>query len=341
MRHVTLSILSIIGLSISSIGQVITSDWAPSAYLGTSINYDTTISGVGPGSAGSGQSWDFSTLSSDENVIVDYVNASELLGASEFPNATVGTSEDNGEGGSFSAFFEASDAAYRVLGTYTVIESTPVSFKFTDPMDFMRFPVGFGQAFSDSFNIDVDAGLVSFSEIGENVVEVDGSGTLITPFGTFSNVLRVKSVQTSQSIGLPPTPGGPTVSENTTYLFVSAEHPGVPLLEYSLSGTNINPNADTTISFADPSYVSIAEKANDTFSIYPNPANTQVTISATSSLERVELLDLFGRIVSTEPVQSASKTLVVNTSNFATGVYLIRAFSSNGSSTVNRLVISH
>ena len=340
MKHVTLSILSIIGLSISSIGQVLTSDWAPSAYLGTSISYDTTISGVGPGSSGSGQSWDFSALANDSNRIVDYVNPSELLGSSEFPSATVGILEVVDEG-SFSAFFEASDAAYRVLGSYTEIESTPVSFKYTDPMDLMRFPVGFGQAFSDSFKIDVETELVSFSEIGENVVEVDGSGTLITPVGTFSNVLRIKSVQTSQFIGLPPTPGGPTISESTTYLFVSAEYPGVPLLEYSLSGTNINPNADTTIAFADPSYVSIAEKADDTFSIYPNPANSQVTISSTSSLVRVDVLDLFGRLVSTETIKSGMNTFIVNTSNLASGVYLVRAFSSKGKSTVNRLVVSH
>lgn len=340
MKHVTLCILSIIGLTISSIGQVITSDWAPSAYLGTSINYDTTISGVGPGSAGSGQSWDFSTLANDSNRIVDYVNPSELLGSIEFPNATVGILEVADEG-SFSAFFESSGAAYRVLGSYTEIESTPVSFKYTDPMDIMRFPVGFGQAFSDSFEIDVETELFSFSEIGENVVEVDGSGILLTPVGLFSNVLRIKSVQTSQFVGLPPTPGGPTISENTTYLFVSAEYPGIPLLEYSLSGTNVNPNADTTIAFADPSYVSIAEKANNTFSIYPNPANTQVTISASSLVERVEVLDLFGRVVRTEAIQKSTNKTIINTSNIKSGVYLIRGISSKGETFVQRVSITH
>ena len=336
MKHFTLSILSILSFSMSLISQVVTSDWAPSPYLGILRNHVENVTGVSPGSAGSGQTWDFSSLSSDSTSILEFVYPSELDGFSAFPEATVGYSLFPGGGNTVSVFFESSPSAYRVMGINPV--GQPTNSVYSDPMDIMRFPVGFGQTFSDSFNIEVSSSF-SYEEIGENVVEVDGSGTLITPAGSFSNVLRMKSIETSQKIGFPPTPGGPTIDETTSYLFFSSEFPSVPLLEYRISGDNINPNSDTTISYGDPSYLSITEKETENFSIYPNPANNQITISF-SSLERVELLDLFGRIVIVEPIQNSSKA-IINTSTIKSGVYMLRGISMTGKTFVKKVSIVH
>lgn len=337
MKHVTLSILSILSFSMSLISQVVTSDWAPSPYLGILRNHVQNVTGVSPGSAGSVQTWDFSSLSSDSTSILEFVNPTELDGFTDFPDATVGYNLFFNGQAVASVFFESSASAYRVLGTNP--ESPVTTLIYTNPMDIMRFPVGFGQTFSDSFNIEI-SGSFSYEQRGENVAEVDGSGTLITPAGTFNNVLRMKSIETTQSVGLPPTPGGPTISETTSYLFFSSEFPSVPLLEYRISGDNINSNSDTTISYGDPSYLSITEKETNNFSIYPNPANNQITISTTTSLQRVELLDLFGRVVIVEPNQNNTKA-IINTSTVKSGVYMVRGILMTGKTFVKKVSIVH
>ncbi len=92
----------------------------------------------------------------------------------------------------------------------------------------------------------------SVTKNGSVDVEVDGSGTLITPQGTFDDVLRIKTTETYQMIGLPPLPGSSTSGTIVTYSFISADFPGVYLLEYSTLEDGINaPVID--ISYADVS----------------------------------------------------------------------------------------
>jgi len=72
-------------------------------------------------------------------------------------------------------------------------------------------------------------------------------------------------------------------------------------------------------------YLSVDENnSENTFSIYPNPSNTDVTIQFISPMEKtiVTLTDLTGRILHSQTIENASSAKI-DLSGFATGTYII------------------
>ena len=81
-------------------------------------------------------------------------------------------------------------------------------------------------------------------------------------------------------------------------------------------------------------------------SVYPNPANNNVTISlslATQSDLIIEVLDLTGRVVLNvmdEKLQSGSIVRTINTAEIAEGNYLVR-LNASGIITHEKLTVVH
>jgi uncharacterized protein (TIGR02145 family) len=86
----------------------------------------------------------------------------------------------------------------------------------------------------------------------------------------------------------------------------------------------------------------LQESAGEEIQLYPNPANTEVSVEITSSLEsecRIELTDLMGRLMLEEnrPLTSGLNVLSFDIRNFRNGVYLVHVGKGN-SRKVYRLV---
>jgi len=73
-----------------------------------------------------------------------------------------------------------------------------------------------------------------------------------------------------------------------------------------------------------------------TVSIYPNPANKQVTITGSSDIEFVELMDIEGRVLLRKNVGASRVVIAVGA--FAKGVYLVN-IESKGNWVVKKLVV--
>ncbi len=64
---------------------------------------------------------------------------------------------------------------------------------FPNPRSQMEFPISYQSTFSDTYERVMDMGSgISNQEVGAISAIVDGTGTLITPAGTYTDVLRIK-----------------------------------------------------------------------------------------------------------------------------------------------------
>lgn len=72
-------------------------------------------------------------------------------------------------------------------------------------------------------------------------------------------------------------------------------------------------------------------------SVAPNPANTVVSISSTSDLERVEIVNLTGQVLISEP--ASEKTHRLNVEGLSNGVYFVKAYSGSKQVVLKKLVI--
>lgn len=78
-------------------------------------------------------------------------------------------------------------------------------------------------------------------------------------------------------------------------------------------------------------------------SVYPNPANEQVSIDFRTSLKNasISIFDMTGKMVFSTPVESNSHTFVISTGMLPTGVYFYRIFEEAKEVQTSRLVVSH
>jgi hypothetical protein len=338
MKNITLMAALIAAGSMSVEAQTISSSWVPMPGSSHTYNYTETRNSVGFGSAGLGQNWNFAAATSDSMYVETVVNPSAAVGSTNFPNATsaITISQDGIEGANY---FETSASAHRQLGFFASGSGLEVSMIYSNPADILRFPVGLGQSFIDGFASDINIGF-TYQRNGSVAVDVDGSGTLTTAAGTYSNVLRVKTIETYQLVGLPPSPGSSTSGTVTSYNFISPDYSGIILYSYIINDDGIT--ADTSIAFGDPSIVGIAPRqASNELNVYPNPANHEINVTATNNIASVEVIDIQGRVVAIQAVTKNQSIVTIPAARLSNGIYMVRATSNEGTNSVRRITIAH
>ena len=191
-------------------------------------------------------------------------------------------------------FYYNSSASYQVSGYGATINGLQVPIPFNNKDNVYNFPLNFGNI--DSSDSDFQLSLPGIGFYGHDqrrVNEVDGWGTLITPFGTF-NTIRVKSMITSNdslyldSLG---TGFGFSLPPTTEYKWLGAQS-GIPLLQITTSNT-FGTDIITSIVYRDSARTTtgLVEDITDVdgnFEVYPNPAGSQVTVDL-MLLEREEI----------------------------------------------------
>ena len=337
MKNFTILSAAMVVSSVIANAQTITSSWIPSVGFSQTHNVVNLNGPIAPGSAGQGQTWNFAGATSDSSYTETNLTPLDAAGGSNFPLASYGTQVNPTSG---TSFYVGSSVALQLIGNYAGDMSGAVIANFDNAMDLMQFPASFSSAFNDPYQVSITSPFINFSIDGTNDVLVDGSGTLTTPTGTYPNVVRVKSINNYQYIGLPPLPGSVTSGTTTSYLWVSPDYPGYMLMNYSIDvqGTT----SDTTITYsANP--LGIQNVANQMLQISPNPANEFVTVGFPSGAElnRVEVLDLSGRVVAIETVNGKSNRLTISTANFTNGLYIVRAVDTKGSVVTTKVTVAH
>jgi len=97
---------------------------------------------------------------------------------------------------------------------------------------------------------------------------------------------------------------------------------------YSVNSENGKNNSIWTIQTELSTSIKIASNQNQIFEIFPNPVCNQFTISSHQiNIDKIELVDSFGRLISEHIVNSKQITLERN--NIPSGVYILKAYSNN------------
>jgi hypothetical protein len=110
-----------------------------------------------------------------------------------------------------------------------------------------------------------------------------------------------------------------SLSDGYYYVTITATDNGTPSRS-STSTVVIHLNGSTT---------GIREqKANEVLSIYPNPANTYITVKGNENMQRVAVVDILGNVLVQENVQSTLHT--VNLSDLSNGIYFVRVTGKDG-----------
>ncbi len=287
--------------------------------------YMVDTNGVSIGSAGASITWSMATLVKNDSDTTSYLACPATTGCDSFPGSNI-------------AVLNAGDYLYGISGTTGIkllgANSGGTFVHFGDSMILTHFPLSYGAMYDDTVN-----SVISFSGMDIYITarthnHADAWGTLTTPTGTYTNVLRVHTTTVTRD-SLEIIPGFPTVDSSMTESYnwyVSGFHS--PLLTVNMdtagSATPYVSDAKYFKAITTPS-TGIREVAKaGTLGIYPNPANNDVNfafVATNAAPVTITVMDMTGNVVSTttvENVKAGENNINVPVNNLPTGIYTAR-----------------
>lgn len=318
MKHIfNLSLVCFATLGISA-QQLDNANSNPSAGQSFTVYFtDLTTEGA----SGTGVTWNFSAANTLQTAVIAVENPAGTPNGASFPGANIALNLGSG----VYDYYECSASGQFRVGFDQAGTLLPYSNKET----IYSFPSQYGDTYSDVFKSSYTTSGYPSRREGTLNGSVDGSGTLTTPEGTFTGVLRVRIDEVIyDTIFVQGTPV-PTQSATTSYLF---RKPGIKYGLYNISHITTFQGTVHSATCLETSTLSAETNLMESLRLFPNPVADQLNVEMGefSGEIRYELVDITGRIVtgSNHVVESGS-TLQVNTSSLLPGNYFIRAYYQN------------
>lgn len=228
------------------------------------------------GAEGANVTWNFSSI--DLTTSVDSPGTQENVAvgpfSSSFPLSNYVIKVDQ----NYYAYLNKTSAKIEVLGGSS---NTSIDYFYINPDTYLIFPFSFNMTFNDTNQENENTPVISKS------TTYDAYGTLITPFATYTNVIRLKFIEN----------GG------TSYSWVKI-NPYQELLSTDSDGTGT-----TSFSFTEWISLSVNDFSKTHLDIYPNPASSilNIKLSDNSEIDTITITDLSGKKILE---QNGNKTFI-------------------------------
>jgi hypothetical protein len=205
-----------------------------------------------------------------------------------------------------------------MVGFGANINGIPASIKYDTIDQLYPLPLTFGNNDSTSayYLLDVPS-LGAYGQHIQRKVEVDGWGSISTPYQNYSQSLRVKTtlyqrdtLKVLQPIALPGVAFNRPIQTKYEW-FVNGV--GAPVFSVTKQG-----NTTSNVKYIDVNTSSINELNTFELTIFPNPASELINISIPFNKANMKIIDVNGKVLINEPF---SKT--VNISSFSKGNYIV------------------
>ncbi len=305
----------------------------------------TNPSSIDITSTGANSTWNFANIIVENETNNTFMNPAGKPGMSNFPQANLCQSVTSMGGTTGYTYLKATSNSFAIDGVYISQAGSETVSQFTPDMDLFRFPFTFNSSFTQPIGgtttTSVGGTSYTYFREGSQTVICDGYGTLTTPLGTFTNVLRIKTIQIySDSINFG---GTPQVYEyeSTIYNWVSAQSKGASLLSQTTFSVDGNETVSGTVSSVPTVGIENISDQLD-FNVYPNPAKDQLFIqlpaSTTENLS-AEIFSITGQLIRKINISNQQSMLInFHLDGIESGSYVLR-LSDKNSSGMRRFIV--
>lgn len=271
--------------------------------------------------SGTNQTWDFS-LAGGAIGTTNYINLASSVEPATYPSANiVEATSTNAEN-----YYISNGSEYSVVGQLT---PTIVRAIYSDRRETLKFPITYPNVFNETFAGTVEnigAGQTT-NRSGSNIISADGYGTLILPYTTVNNVLKVTIMGSYiDSLGV-----NQVGSFTDTIITFYDAFNKVFIANYTVlyvngalisKTTNYINQADLATGIND-----LSNKENGVL-IYPNPTSNYFTIKSEKQIDAIRLMDVTGKVVK-EINSSFNLTQQINTADLGKGIYFVQYTDEN------------
>ncbi len=275
-----------------------------------------------PGSAGANQTWDFAGLDQNtaQSLNFEILPLSSAVGSNLFPDADFCWHLK--EFGIYN-YYQANMDSMSLMGVVSA-SNQDINFltTFNKPEDVIRFPISYQDSYSytSQFTSGIP-GSITFDGEREGTVEVDGFGTLITPFGTYENVLRMVIIEKDNLSNI----------TDTQYAWIEADN-FTPLMVYNTSTDGEEP---PSLYYSRPLIVNntkdLLSPSDLDFQILGNPSQDRLRLKITSEQKldkyQIQLIATDGRLLYQSTNRStliSEERIEIPVQQLAAGLYFIK-----------------
>jgi hypothetical protein len=291
---------------------------APQPGFNFTLNYGPFVS---PGAAGTDQTWDLSTLMTDSSVAISMVDPSTTTNGASFPGSTVTET-----GAVATMYYRSANDGMYFVGS----DAEDLLIVNSDQGLYLPFPCTYQTTWTDSLIADFSVEGFDVHRMAEITGEADGYGTLIMPFGTVENVLRIHWYEEAvDDAGM-----FDVTSTYDSYLYYVEGQPW-PMAHVITTSVTILGNTETTqhVQWVEEVTTSVpAIAATPEVSVFPNPATDMIRVHTAVPMNgavTIAVVDLQGRVV--REVRNAwSEQMIVNVAELPAGLYNVVATDANG-----------
>nr|WP_294858945.1 T9SS type A sorting domain-containing protein [uncultured Fluviicola sp.] len=271
-----------------------------------------------PGTTGTGVTWDLSALTAGTPVAV----TPSVNSGGTFPSANLKLTQSNGG----VIYYNATSSVLDAVG----IDANGTIFTYSNPATYLQFPVTTSQNYTDQFACTFTVSGYNFTRTGSTQTEFSGYGTLITPNGTYTNVVRLKSTQTITDVYSLGTINSTIISFN--WYKAGVHHEVANVSATTSNGNTTYSNYYTTV----PANLGLEENELVNLSVFPNPSTDVLHLNSDELISQVEFYTVSGEL-SLNHSMNESKTAEVNISSLNSGMYLVKVYGKDGSISVQRI----
>jgi hypothetical protein len=279
-----------------------------------------------PNGSGTGQLWDFSSLSSSAtSEVITFTTVASTPSASAFPSATLADSDGAGA----YTYYKSTATQYELVG----LVDPMLTLNLSNTAIAAVWPVSTGYTNTDVFSGTASSSLAgSGTATGTITTIAAGTGTLVAPGGaTFTNVLKLKA---SQKVDVILSFGAVTLTLVTTdynYYHASQKFPLLTVSYSDISGTFSSTSA--TIK-ANSLITGIKDNNLDaSFNVFPNPAKNNFNVKLRNQNNAdcyIEITNAIGQVA--KVINLGNETEIagnISISELSAGIYFIKTSIGN------------
>lgn len=290
MKKISILCIAVACIMSGASAQSITITKSNMAVAGDEYIYSTTNDNVDATVTGANHTWDFSRLSPASQDTMKFASPQNVnLAYALIFFGDIAVQQPNSAIKDFYGFFKLGNSGYIQEGAGFTIPmlGLPLPLKYTRPDIVYRFPLSYGNA-KDSciFKLDTTIQNIPIAIHGKRVNTIDGYGTIITPFNTYS-CIRIKSVVTEyDTLGFIPLNNSRIEYK---WLSIAEKTPVLQIIESATLGTSVlyrdmhrdivNPNAPQISFAASSTTVQVGDTVRFTNSTTPPVAQWNWAIS--------------------------------------------------------------
>ncbi|ASK32246.1 secretion protein [Chryseobacterium sp. T16E-39] len=282
-----------------------------------------------PGNGGSNITWDFTNISGTNEIYrMFYGTCPGIPECTFFPQANqyVTVLDNAGNQSADKNLLKLNTVQLEHLGARN--NTTNFTLTYTDTPIQLKFPVTYLNSFADTSSSTINGVTTNTNDI----ITADGYGTIKTPAGTYSNVLRIKKESTITIT----TSGVPTsTTKITTYSWYKNNREVIGVFSVGNLLSPIVQPLPSRFQYTNNSVVLGTGEVKDMESlvIYPNPTSDFVTVKNEKIIDKIELSDAEGRKIS-----EFKGISTIDISKLLSGVYYLKIDLKNEKTQIKKII---